>query len=111
MKKIICVLITALLLDGCFHLAMDKCVDLRFYNNSDVDISVSANLTTDSSSVIVNGGVVKAHEIKLVHGNECDDKLDRSYERYNTDTIHWYVRKADNNETLQRYDMSLADAK
>ena len=111
MKKIICITIAALLFNGCFHLAMDKCVDLRFYNNSDVDISVSSTLTGDYSSFLVKDMVIKAHESRLVHGNECDDCLDMSYERYNTDTIFWYVRKAEDNEILQRYDMSLADAK
>ena len=99
------------MLAGCSHLAMDKSFDLRFYNNSDVEVSVSSTLSRDNSFILIQEIVIKAHDWSFVYGDEYNDYLDRLYAKYNTDTIFWYVRKAEDNEILQRYDMSLADAK
>ncbi len=85
------------MLAGCSHLAMDKSFDLRFYNNSDVEVSVSSTLSRDNSFILIQEIVIKAHDWSFVYGDEYNDYLDRLYAKYNTDTIF--------------YDMSLADAK
>jgi len=111
MKKTICFTLVALLLVGCFHLAMDKRFDLRFDNNSDNDISVSLTLDSNGLSILGQEITIKAHGWRFVYGGEEEDYLDRLYKEYSRDTLYWFVRKTNDNEVLQRYDMSLSDAK
>ena len=109
MKNKFFLVLICLLLCGCG--AIDFWSVLCLWNFSDITIEVFAESNNDSVSIGEVHAIISPHTNEDVLWDYDDDFLDILYKKYNADTLCWIVVDSATGLELQRYMMSLFDAK